>query len=99
MSCPIRRRPFEQKLAAQRCIDNIPGAQPLYCAGQLSDVPVARIDYKVAMIWHQDIRDQLERRGLFEFLDRLEEQPAIGLITEDIDPIQAVSSKEMQRPG
>src|SRR5215471_17436836 len=99
MSYPIRRRHLEQKLTGRRCIDNIPGAQPLYCAGQLSDVPVARIDHQVAMVWHQDIRDQLERRGLFEFLDRLEEQPAIGLIAKDIDPIQAVSSKEMQRPG
>src|SRR5215831_8043893 len=99
MNCPIRRRPFEPKLTVRRRIDNIPGAQPLYCAGQLSDAAIPRIYDQVAMIWHQDIRDQLERRGLFEFLDRLEEQPAIGLVAKDIDPIQAISSQEMQCPG
>src|SRR5215471_6737978 len=99
MSCPIRRRRFEQKLTGRRRIDNVPGAQPLYCAGQLSDPAIPRIYDQVAMIWHQDIRDQLERRGLSNLLDGLEKQPAITLTRKGRDPIQAISSQEMQRPG
>jgi hypothetical protein len=50
------------------------------------------------MIWHQDIRNQLEWCGFSQLLDRLEKQPAVTLIRKGWDPIQQISSQEMQCP-